>query len=275
MSAPQPIHEQFNQSFTMAGIQPSGGSVRNVSLQFKKQNPNSSTTKKKRLGGNPSYSKMAAEADYRKIIFDTASSLDIILDDLEEMDLESMLGQQGKRGKILRAIKLALAIRRQIKVTTINLSLWSTGTYLWISVQVPLAVLSLIGFGAAMTIEAVRSFIPDSMLTTIDYLTPNWVSYAGKTVVSLVSELSGITLSADVIMAFFFIPFLLVFALAMLWLLFIYLRYTLALFNPLSGKAAGLKMGMLLLAMVGYLFPILNLFPWYMFWTGAVWLRPK
>lgn len=54
-----------------------------------------------------------------------------------------------------------------------------------------------------------------------------------------------------------------------------YLLYKFSFLNPLGGRGGGMKMGFFLLAAIGYSTPLLNLFPWFIAWATAVWVKPK
>ena len=68
---------------------------------------------------------------------------------------------------------------------------------------------------------------------------------------------------------------LLVFIFGMFMLLTVYTVYKINRFEPLSGQSSGLKNSMVLLAIVGYSLPILNLVPWFLLWVIVIWFKPK
>jgi hypothetical protein len=69
--------------------------------------------------------------------------------------------------------------------------------------------------------------------------------------------------------------YLILFAIALIIIFTMYTAYKLMGLEPLGGKGSGLKYGAFLLTIIGYSLPLLNMFPWFMVWAGAVWLKPK
>jgi hypothetical protein len=107
-----------------------------------------------------------------------------------------------------------------------------------------------------------------------------WISTAfrglGTAVVWASESLFGINVFSVVDpFTFFMITYVVLFAISLVQIFTMYTAYKLARLNPLSGSAAGLKKGSLLLMMIGSSLPLANLLPWFMVWAGAVWLKPK
>ncbi len=61
----------------------------------------------------------------------------------------------------------------------------------------------------------------------------------------------------------------------MIQILVIYFFYKFLGLEPLGGEGSGFKYGTLIIVIIGYLIPLVNLFPWFYVWTFAVWLKPK
>ena len=89
------------------------------------------------------------------------------------------------------------------------------------------------------------------------------------------SKLAGFDLTAFHTANLFGLTLLVLFIYGLVVLFIIYFLYKLARLNPLSGNGGGGKQGFMLLAMIGYSLPILNLFPLFIFWTLTVMKNPK
>lgn len=179
-----------------------------------------------------------------------------------------------KGGKLSTA-KSALARGR---VTTLNTWIWSAGAATYVF-QLIFGILSLVFLGLAVAIESfiatlnptkedgfITTFLKDTAGFLLDVIT--WVG-------SKVFEVFKIDISILNPTNIFLMTYMLVLAYGIFVLFAIYLIYKISFLNPLSGRGAGMKKGAFLLALVGYSIPILNIFPWFIFWTMAVWRYPK
>ncbi|MES9962197.1 MAG: hypothetical protein ABW116_01535 [Candidatus Sedimenticola sp. 20ELBAFRAG] len=165
------------------------------------------------------------------------------------------------------------------RATGVNMGIWSWGLFTWLVFQLPLAILSIAFLGVSIAVEA---FIASGNITESDGI----IEIATKTGTEMLVGLSGIVAGAlDFLFgidlsvlnptAFFLMTYTVIIGYALFILLSIYLVYKISFLRPFSGQSAGLKKGMLLLALIGYSIPVLNLFPWFIPWTVAVWVRPK
>lgn len=169
----------------------------------------------------------------------------------------------------------ATAIVRS-RVSTINASIWSWGTFCWLVFQVPFALLSLAFLVTAGMIDSF-SHVSDGdgvFKTGVAYVVKG-VSYTFTKVSQLISETIGLDISVLNPQNLFMLTWLIIMAFGMIMLLSIYLIYKVSMLNPLSGRGSGFKLGACLLAFIGYTVPILNLLPWFYIWTIAVWRYPK
>jgi hypothetical protein len=160
------------------------------------------------------------------------------------------------------------------RVTLVNVSIFSWGMTLWL-LQVKLALVNIVVIGLASVIDAAYESISgdgiigavvDGVYETFDFLWQalNWV----------LEKAFGISINFDLesmIFATTFLPFFI----GMATLLIMGIQYELARMNSLTGEGAHLKMSAFIFALFGYLMPMLNLFPWFIFWALAVWRYPK
>ena len=110
-------------------------------------------------------------------------------------------------------------------------------------------------------------FVEDGLIAINKFIATN----LGIDVGALLSEFTQWALPGSYFQAFYTI-----FIAVSLFLLFLFLLiYLVHLLKPLSGQKASLKIGMFLLAIIGYSIPILNLFPWFVPWALVVWRHPN
>jgi hypothetical protein len=171
----------------------------------------------------------------------------------------------------------------RLKAKGLNKAFLSTGLFVWLIFQVPIALLGTIVFLVAAAVggilDEVSTVDPDDSFFTIAGKT---IAKATVTVVGgalgyankLIDNVFGVDLSS-VADAFFGAIYIVLMGYAIILLFTIYLVYKMASLHPLSGEKAGLKIGVFILAIVGYSVPILNLFPWFLAWTSVVGRWPK
>lgn len=175
---------------------------------------------------------------------------------------------------------LAKAAFTRGKVTTVNASILAGGISAWMMFQLPFAILSIILFGVTGFVESLtistnakaddRGLV-SSMIEGVGEVLVTVLSFVAENVLKLV----GIDIDILNPSHLFLLSNSIVFFFGLAMLLVIYFIYKIAFLNPLSGKAGGMKMGALLLCLIGYWFPVANLFPWFIVWTVVVWLHPK
>lgn len=185
-----------------------------------------------------------------------------------------------KRRKALRKKLGAGAVIAKVRVTSVNAWVWGWGIWAWLLFQVPFALASLFFF--ALT-EYVHQLYVDLSTTTndeglieivVEGALAGLVTVAER-VLQLIESWTGIDVGFIAPANFASLTYLVVLAIGWFGLLLIYFQYKMALLNPLGGERGGTKLGLFLLAMIGYAVPIANLFPWFIFWTMAVWKSPK
>lgn len=204
--------------------------------------------------------------------------------DALDADDEAMEREAKKRGALVKTLKAYLLYRAYKRVTALNIKIFSVGLYLWSLVQIPMALFSLVAFGLTAAVyqldELLQPQTKDGMLVTATKSVAGFFVEKAVTVGSYINDVVEGMFNIDIsiflpdnmfmITWIFIIGFFGIFQLFLMWLL-----YKLVLLKPLDGKSSGLKYSTLLLAMVGYSIPLLNLFPWFTVWAAAVWVRPK
>lgn len=171
----------------------------------------------------------------------------------------------------------------RLKAKGLNKAILSAGLFLWSIFQIPLALLGTILFLTAATVDglvASASTIEpdDGFFTIIGKKVAGAVVDAAGGVLSYVNKFIGDTLGVDlfkVVEGFYGAVYVLLMGYAIILLLTIYIVYKISFLRPLSGEKAGLKIGVFILAVVGYSVPILNLLPWFVAWTFVVGRYPK
>lgn len=165
-----------------------------------------------------------------------------------------------------KAFATAKKLKAKVRVSFINATILSWSIPLWFTVQLPLALVSIGMLGAASIAESLISSVPflGTAIRTI-----NSAITAGGSLLGI-----DIDLAANATMALMALN-MVVFAIGILSLAVMLFMYILNFMKPLSGQASGLKIGIFLLAIAGYLVPIANLIPWSVLFAAVVWKYPK
>ncbi len=176
--------------------------------------------------------------------------------------------RRGNKKRLLESSSIlhkASEIRKDItaKVTTtrINLTTLQLAIWLYLFVQIPFAILSLVTLASASGSEAV--------------INSNFIFKGIAKVVDTVTETLGGFKVSDVLLGFAAFTAIIAFIAGMLTVVVLYSKYLMSFLHPLSGKHGGLKMGVLLLALIGYSMPFANLFPWVILIMAVVWKYPR
>jgi hypothetical protein len=152
--------------------------------------------------------------------------------------------RNGARGtKFMRPAVMgkAQAIKDKIVATRTSVMILSWATPLWFTLQLPLAIMALIAFGGA---DAVSSILPDWLV--------EWT-------------VGGV----------FYLLQMSVFGIGVFTLIIMGGSYVLSGIKGFLGEGAHIKGPVFCLAVVGYLLPFTNIFPWFILWALAVWKYPK
>ncbi len=159
-----------------------------------------------------------------------------------------------------KASEIRKDITATITATRINLTTLQLAIWLFI-VQILFAVLSLIVLASASGTEAV--------------INSNFIFKGVAKAVDAVTETLGGFKVSDVLLGFAAFTAIIAFLAGMLTVVVLYTKYFMSFLHPLSGKHGGLKMGVLLLALIGYSLPFANLFPWVLLIMAVVWKYPR
>ncbi|MFW6210034.1 MAG: hypothetical protein ACOC4E_00930 [Patescibacteria group bacterium] len=186
-----------------------------------------------------------------------------------------------RNNRVMRRVKRKLGpskVFAYARATTVNAWIWGWGFWVYFA-QAIAAVLAVAFLGIAVTVyefigqllQNIPGLNEDGKIDTNDGL----VKTVSQWIIDQVDSLLGFNLEVLNPLGGFFIMHFTAFALGMLTLFSMYLIYTFAFLRPLSGRAAGLKISALLLAIVGYALPLANLLPWFLIWSFLVLRYPK
>lgn len=180
----------------------------------------------------------------------------------------SAIKKVGSVGRLGRGPKTALtkALPGGAKILALRASLTnlSWGSWVWIALQVPLALLTIVAFSLAAGWESLKN--AEGIVGTV-------LSVAAGIVNSALSFITG--LSFDLLTSMFILLNSVVWLIGFGTIVGMAIVYMISGVSCVFGKASGLKIGLILLALIGYFVPILNLFPWAIFWVIAVIMNPE
>ena len=266
---PSTVSEEFNQTYNQAGLQPSVGSV----TPYRKVQVDS---------GNKNYSEPARTEKIEAIPFpgqrNIVSNRNPVTGKIEAIPFPKTQ-RRGLNSKktLLKDVPggegLAGDLINRALVTETSFILVSSGTFFWITFQLPLAIISLSAFAIATALEEAKQYFESTMLGRA----ASWVGGAVyDSFNSVLNALWGSDLNTFSPTTLFMLTDGVVMLMGWLTLLIIGFVYLLQGIPCVFGeKGAGIKIAALLLAMIGYALPVLNLFPWFILWVLAVWLYPE
>lgn len=181
--------------------------------------------------------------------------------DFYRQNARQKLGKQKLRAPLGKAKVLVARTR----ASTINSAAIAWQGPLWLTFQLPLALFNII------TLAAVGA------MDTVTAASSNPVAWVAGKLASAAAELASL-IGVDfggIALAMFFITEVAILGFGIMSIFFLYLQYKMALLEPFAGQHSGLKMGVLMLVILGYTIPIANLFPFVFLWMAVVWLYPK
>lgn len=165
------------------------------------------------------------------------------------------------------------------KATGANIWLLSWCVWLWMWFLLPISILSVLFLGLAGAVEELESSWTNEDGNWVQNLASRIafqvINTAESAVRVLVEYFFGIDISIFNPTNLFMFTNALGLFLGWTILLLCYFSYKFAFLNPLSGERANLKIGTFLVAFIGATIPIVNMFPWFVFWMIAVWFYPK
>lgn len=174
------------------------------------------------------------------------------------------------------------------KVVRANIPIFSAGFSLWLSIQLPLAFLSLAFLGVAYVLNDVipkaiegglKGAVGDTagkVLFSIGGTILQYIGTAAEAVDGLFQQFFGFSLIAIGDPNNWFIAtYFLVVIIGWSTLLIAVIIYTFFTVNPFFGKGWAWKIGGFLIALFGYIIPGLNIFPWFALYAGAALIKPE
>lgn len=199
--------------------------------------------------------------------------------------LKAVSAIPGPAGKLAEVgTKAADVLWERRKVTRANITILSSGFSLWLGVQLPLAIMSLVFLGLAYTIAAIKATIEANVKAVVGETVANFLGTiyeytigAGITGLDKIFEkIFGFSLFAlgdpsNWFNATYFLVVLFGWG-TLLLATVVYLGFMI---NPFMGKGWKWKMGGFLIAAFGYLIPGLNILPWFAVYAACVWKNPE
>jgi hypothetical protein len=299
--------ELFNDAYSTQGMQPSVGDrkIRNVEVTAKNSIVNAEGRETGRVSNRVSKRVSRAERREMNNITPTQSpaknsgqvrnaqaanepnySQDNKIDrslNYRRRQAQLMQAKKGKKdgGSATGAVK---SIKDRRKAISITARIAGPLVTLYTFILLPLSLLSMLFLGMRIAFDYAMSDIEtnpdDGFFTSATNETLNLFLDGVKGASELASTVSEYLFDFDITAlldptTFFLVTYTLVLIISMIQLLLVYLLYKLSLLEPLGGKGSGLKFNMLILAVIGYSFPLLNLVPWVAFWLLAIIKNPK
>lgn len=163
------------------------------------------------------------------------------------------------------------------RATTVSVSNLSWGIGLWFGIQLPIAVIGIALFGVTYIMYdvvpgMVESAVGETIAKGIGWITDK----VSSAVASAVESVFGFNLLELLNPAnYFMMAHMLVFVIGLATLILCGIIYQISMVNCIFGKKSTLKIGALIFATFGYLIPVLNIIPWFVFWVLVVWRYPE
>ncbi|HEY0964403.1 MAG TPA: hypothetical protein VGE31_01265 [Candidatus Paceibacterota bacterium] len=259
------IDETFNDTYAQNGMQPSVGyrpAFRSVEVDYDSEQQPST---------QPIYN--PPPRDERPQPVNTSSLNRGIIEKTQSVRTELRTRRPlSKRLNVPKTLMLAKDARKTATVTSNNLWIIGVGIQVWLFIQLPLALISLAFLGAAVVADSIRMQMADSLLGR---MTLKVLDLSFDTVNAVSKTVFGFDFTILDPLNFALIAFMLVFLIGVAKLFVMTIIYQMTFVNAFFGKAAGLKHATFIIAFCGYTFPLLNIVPWFVFWSLVVWRYPK
>ena len=158
-------------------------------------------------------------------------------------------------------------------VSVVSVEIFSWAGWIWLVFQVPFAILTVVFLGLMGLQAKWQEFVHNTTAgQIIDWVTTpiQWLGQGA----AAIAKLLGADISAISFSNFFMLSLMLTAFIGWGTLLAMGINYVVTMTKCLSGKGSGIKWTTLLIAVCAYGIPVLNLFPWFLLWLGAVWLYP-
>ena len=261
MATPRPINEDFNQRYDYNypdGVQTvaakNGFGTQNARVAYRKPNvfatnSNLSPTQTSRNAKNASLAYKNNNKPLKRPGPNRASNN-------QTGRTRLPLRNPAKSTKKLSAPRKALAYVRGLTIGLVALS-W-TGT-VWLYIQMPFAILSLIGMG----IDA--------------YLRSTWLYELVDGIWTLTNKVLNFLFGIPEVdfLTLFFIGYIIALVVGVTSLFGVAMQYKLSFLHPLGGRGGSAKHALFIASIVGYAIPGLNLFPWVMLYIVVLIIYPK
>lgn len=159
---------------------------------------------------------------------------------------------------------------KRARATGVSISILSWGMTLWL-IQFPLALVNIAALGGAGALGAItENALGEIIVAGVDAV---FATFSKAAFYVLGYEVSfGLLDSVEVLV---FASMMLVWLVGIVTLIAMGIQYEIARLHPLYGQGAALKISAVIFALFGYFVPIMNLFPWFIFWCLAVWRYPR
>lgn len=194
----------------------------------------------------------------------------------EQISYESVYAARVPRPKKKRKRTVTQQAYDKARVSAANGWILAWVGFWYFTVQLPFAFISTVGLGiAAYVYTLVSSFTENGgFLVGVAEATVGLEVFqnAVEAVVRLAGRFFGLTFDP---LLLFFLPWVAVFTLGAMQLILAWFIYSIMGLRPLSGRASTAKVLTFLLALIGTIVPVLNLFPLTVVWCAVVWWRPK
>lgn len=153
--------------------------------------------------------------------------------------------------------------RRKARIINNQIRVWYM--FYWSTLNIFLALLSILGLTLISIVVGIAS--SENFLAQIATSVVGFIS-------SGISGLLGINITNIGAMIFSF-PYFLLIGINVLFMLLTGFLHKLAGNNPLFGRHGGAKIGSVIIMFIGISVPILNLFPWLLFWLAVISKYPR
>jgi hypothetical protein len=188
--------------------------------------------------------------------------------------------QKAGRNLVRRKKITATKVAGRLAARAVTVSIWSWAFWVWMWFQVPFVILSILFMAVTEAIYKIYTSATvindeDGFFVKLGKEVFSGISSVAEAVVSYVLKYFGIDIKLFDPANFFILTHILVMLIGWGTLLAIGIIYTISAQKSFSGKGAGGKNAMFLLALIGYSIPILNLFPWFFLWTLMVLKNPR
>jgi hypothetical protein len=263
---PTDIATQFNEDYETRGLQPSVGTrstpdkPNKVTTTYNQRNVRTTPT----ANDNEEQRAFQSESQDNKI-------------SRRKESLETRV-TSAKIAKLRNVVKIRKFLKGHISATRVNMTALYVAGPLWFIVQLPLALLSIVmlGFGsipeevarAAGVFQTIMNLAIPSQFV-IQNVIPSIIEYSTGYSISSADlwQNTNLALYSLFSIGAFFVGLITLFAMA--------IYYTLSGVKCFFGENSTGKIITFILAMFGYLLPVLNMFPWFILWGIVVWRYPK